>query len=173
MMTDNHSKRSKASPIQLNPKEVLKNLQSIFYKKSKRSRIIIMAAKGGRFGMVDARHHAVISEMPCMGEWTGTAEVDGFQFVKVLDSLKDKSVMLISKEDYFVVIKAGPTIINLKRVDPPGAKKTKKKPLPHKGKVEHPPVPSVKRAEFDDTWKFSARVPLPESAYKNRLDDKE
>jgi hypothetical protein len=38
--------------------------------------------------------------------------------------------------------------------------------LPHKGKIEHPPEPVGKRAEFHDTWGFSARVPMPESAVR-------
>jgi hypothetical protein len=159
--------------VTIDSNDALKNLQSILYKKRGRSRIIIMSAKSGCFGMADAKYHAVVSKMLCIGKWAGAAEVDGSQFMKVLEILKDRDVIRVSKEDYFVVIKAGTTVINLKRLDPPGAKKTKKKPLPHKGKVEHPPAPKTKRAEFSDTWCFSARVPLPASAYEDRFDDRE
>lgn len=155
--------------VALKPSELLQSLQPIVRRKSKL--VLVIAAKGGCFGVADAKHHATVAEMPCTGDWKGTAEIDGAQLVRILKGIVQNDLILISKEEKFVVIKGGNSTFNLKRFDPLDKRKTKKQPLPHKGKVEHKPAPTTKRAEYQDTWSFSARVPLPKGAYKNRPDD--
>jgi len=157
--------------IALKPNELCLALQSIVKKSRKKRFSVIMAAKGGKFAMADAQYHATTAEMSCTGDWKGTAEVSGPQFRDVMTTLSDKELVLISKDEKFIVIKGGSSTFTLKRLDPLDMKKTKRKPLPHKGKVEHKPDPTTKRAEYGDTWKFSARVPLPKEAYKNRPKD--
>lgn len=155
--------------VAIKPGELLKALQPIVRRKSRL--LLVMAAKGGRLGVADAKHHATVAEMPCTGDWKGTAEIDGAQLVRVLKGIAEHELVLISKEEMFVVLKGGSSTFNFKRYDPMDKRKTKKQPLPHKGKVEHKPDPTTKRAEYQDTWSFSARVPLPKEAYKNRSDD--
>ncbi len=162
--------------VALKPSDLSTALQSIVgkNKRSYKKRFsVIMGAKGEKFAVADAQYHATTAEMPCTGDWKGTAEINGPQFRNIMKTFINNELALISKEDDSIIIKSGSSTITLKRLDPLDKKKTKRKPLPHKGKVEHPPDPTTKKAEYNDTWKFSARVPLPADAYKKRIDDKE
>lgn len=48
-----------------------------------------------------------------------------------------------------------------------GGKEIKIKPLPHIKPLPREPDFDEKRAEFNDTWYFSRRVPMPADAVKN------
>ncbi len=155
--------------VAVNPSELFKSLQPIVRKKSRL--VLVMAAKGGRLVVADAKYRAVAAEMPCTGDWKGTAEINGSQLMRLIETFTEHELILISKEEEFVVIKGGTATLNLKRFDPLDKQKTKRQPLPHKGKVKHAPAPTKKRAEYNDTWPFSARIPLSKEAYKDRPDD--
>ena len=154
--------------VALNTNEFLQALQPVF---RKRMKALIMWTEKGAFCVADAKYHAVTAEIPCTGSWKDPAEVDAQQFKKVLMTLPKADLVLLIKEDQHIVVKSGTFSIQLKRLDGGGKNKTKRKPLPHKGKVEHPPEPREKRAEYSDLWGFSARVPLPAAAYKKRPKD--
>ena len=64
--------------------------------------------------------------------------------------------------------------ITLKRLDKennPGIKKRPQKIRDHYGPVEVPPDPVGKRVELNNTWLFSARVPVPQ--HRDKKDKKE
>lgn len=154
--------------VKLNPADLLKALQPVL---KKRLKVIIMWAKEGRLSVADAKYHAVVAEIPCAGDWRGPAEIEAQHFKKILMILHDKETVSLLKESRHITISSGSFSIDLKRLDPNGKGRTKQQPLPHKGKVKHQPGPSIKRAEYGDTWKFSARVPLPAKAYNDRPKD--
>ena len=74
-------------------------------------------------------------------------------------------IKLIVLEDEFCVLHEG-SQIRLKRVDAVGKPAIEHRPIPrdpkHMGPIEVPPDPVGKRVELDDTWAFSARVPMPQ-----------
>lgn len=148
--------------ISLNVRELFEATQSVIGRRRKRKALpVILAAKAGRFGIADAKYRATTAEIHCIGRWIGTAEVDGVQFRKILNTITDKESINILKNSSYIVIKGDTFTINLKRLDPLNKNKTKRAPLPHKGKVEHQPDPTTKRVEYYDMWDFSARVPMP------------
>lgn len=155
--------------ITINPAEICEALKLIL--RRRKSLIILMGAKGGKFVVADARYQATAAAISCEGTWKGTVEVEGVQFRKILDTYPVGSMVTIAKEEKHIVIKSGGSTVSLKRADPFDKDKTKRQPLPHKGKVVHKSDPPKKRAEYSDTWKFSARVPLPKEAHENRPPD--
>lgn len=152
--------------ITINPSELSKVLKTIL--RRRKSLVVVMTATDDRFSVADARYRATTAAIPCQGEWWGTVEIEGVQFRKILDTYSGRDTITISREEAHIIIKSGGSTVSLNRLDPFDKGKIKRQPLPHKGKVVHKPDPINKRAEYKDTWKFSARVPLPKEAYKNR-----
>ena len=160
--------------VTINPKELSDVLRLIL--RRKKYLVVLMGAKGGKLAVTDARYRATGATIPCQGGWRGTAEIEGVQFRKILNTYPDGGTITISREQEHIILKSGGSIVTLRRLDPFDKGKMKPQPLPHKGKVVHKPDPVTKRAEYKDTWKFSARVPLPKEAYKDRpydWDDKD
>lgn len=85
-----------------------------------------MESKKGRFALADAKHHATVAEMPCTGDWKGSAAIDGAQLMRVLKGFIGQELVLISKDELFVVLKGGSSTFNLKRLEPSDKGKTKK-----------------------------------------------
>ena len=152
--------------ITINPGELSEVLKPIL--RRKKSLIVVMAAKGNRFAVADARYRATTAVIPCQGEWSGNAHIEGVQLRKILNTYLDRDAIMILKEEERIVIKSGGSTIGLNRIDRFDKGKIERQPLPHKGKVVHRPDPTTKRVEYNDSWNFSARVPLPEEAYKSR-----
>jgi hypothetical protein len=154
--------------VSLKPDELLKALESVLRKKYK---VLRIWTEKGKFCAADAKYHSVTAEIACTGKWKDSAEIDAGQFKKVLMTLVQAETILLLKEDQHISIESGTFSGQIKRLDPGGNKKIKRQPLRHKGKVDHPPGPVGKRAEFSDPWGFSARVPLPAEAYEKRPKD--
>ena len=113
----------------------------------------------------DARHEVKGHEVPVQGSWPERIQLDGNKLRAVLEKLtgtQDVSILALPER---IVIQFGSAKLSLERLDAPGkmgiVAKPPKRPL-HKGPVEIPPDPVGKRVALDDTWGFSARVPMPQ-----------
>ena len=136
--------------------------------------LILHSKSQNKLSIADATYGAACVEIPCLGDAFEGIEVNGYHLKALMESFSDDDMIKLEKNDAYFSVRFGKALIKLARLDHAGRGKTKRKPLPaplHKGKVEHPPDPTTKRAEYSDTWKFSARVPLPADVYKNRPDD--
>lgn len=159
--------------IFINPSEILEAIKPVLGKKRcshKKPFVVTMEANEGMFLFADAKYGAITAGVPCKGKWaSGSVEINGPYFRDILKTYSNEELIQIGREDFYIEINCGGSTTKINRLDPDDKGKVKKEALPHHGKVEHPPEPKHKRAEFFDTWGFSARVPMPESACKNRV----
>ena len=145
-------------------------LSAIVPKKKKRAKgkypLTLYSTSEGKFVFADSMYESLGSEIDCKGGWSESIEVDGYLLKHLIETFPDDSALILGIDNASLLIRCGGASLKLGRLDPGGEGKTVRKKLPHKGKVEHPPEPVGKRAEFHDTWGFSARVPMPESAVR-------
>jgi hypothetical protein len=101
------------------------------------------------------------------GHWRGRVQVSG----DVLRALArtyaaDEVLTLVMTRDEFSILKGDNSRISLKRLDAGGRPGVVLRPIPpnrrHKGPVAVPTDPVEKRVSLNDTWAFSARVPMPQ-----------
>jgi hypothetical protein len=105
-------------------------------------------------------------ELPAEGTWPKQVQVEGRMLQRICGSFPSSDVIeLLPLADELCLLR-GASEIRLKRLDPGGSPGLKRKPLPkprgHRGPVEVPPDPVGKRVALNDTWDFSARVPMPQ-----------
>ena len=145
-------------------------LSAIVPKKKKRTKgsfaLTLYSTSEGKFVAVDSKYESLGSEIDCKGGWSEAIEVDGYVLKRLIETFSDDSVLIMGVDNLNLLIRCGGASLKLSRLDPGGQGKTQRKELPHKGKVEHPSEPVGKRAEFHDTWGFSAHVPMPASAVR-------
>ena len=129
--------------------------------------LLIEEQTKGRITITDAVFHAKGMDIAFEGIFDTGIEVDGRQLLKITSTYPADAELVVCTDDNNLLIQYQKSKLSIPRLDK-GGKKTKKKPLPH----VKPPAPQPeffdKRAEFDDTWGFSARVPMPASAVKNK-----
>ena len=144
--------------ICINPAEVLKAINPVLGKKRcshKKPFVVTMETNEGQFFIADAKYAATTAVVPCKGKWaSGSVEINDPYFRDILNTYSNEELILICREDFCIVINFGSATTRIKRLDPDDKGKVRKEPLPHYGKVEHPPEPKYKQAEFFDTWGF-------------------
>ncbi|WP_291207147.1 hypothetical protein [Hyphomonas sp.] len=117
--------------------------------------------------VMDARHEVRSCQFPVFGEWPEDVQVEGNRLRALLDkfSVNDQIDMCARAQD--IEIRSGKFKMSLARLD--GQKRIEPRPLPqqiHAGKVEVKIDSPNKRVALDDTWGFSARVPMPQHREK-------
>ncbi len=121
----------------------------------------------------EARHGLSGYRIPAVGGWPEKVQVDGTILKLMCDTFRpDDRVELVPLRDELCILREG-SRITLKRLDKENSPGIKKKPqkIHHYGPVAVPPDPVGKRVELNDTWLFSARVPMPQ--HRDKKDNKE
>lgn len=129
--------------------------------------LLIEEQTEGRITITDAAFQKKGMDVAFDGIFDAGVEVDGRQLLKIAKTYPAEDELVICTDENNLIIQYNKSKISIPRLDK-GGKKTKKKPLPH---IKPPaPEPEIreKRAEFNDTWGFSARVPMPADAVKNK-----
>ncbi len=103
--------------------------------------------------------------IPALGIWPGRVQVNGEIFRRMLSKFPPATdIALMPTKDALVVLTAQSRLV-APRTDRNGVG-VDERPLPpsrqHRGKTIVPPDPTTKRVELADTWRFSARVPMPQ-----------
>ena len=131
-------------------------------------------SKAGELFVEEARHGLSGYRISADGEWPEKVQVDASVLKRVCDTFQpDDVIELVPLRDELCLLRKG-SRITLKRLDAecsPGIRKKPQKIRGHKGPVEVPPDPVGKRVELNDTWMFSARVPMPQ--HRAKKDKKE
>lgn len=157
--------------IEVKSDELREALSIVVPRKKKKAKkgfpIIFFEEAKGALTVTDAKYEAKGAVLNAKGNSSESFEVDGYILKALTEKYPDNSVLILNVSKACVEIQSGVSSVKISRLDSDG-KKTIKKPLPHNGKPEHLPEPTEKRAEFNDTWGFSARVPMPASATKDR-----
>lgn len=129
--------------------------------------LLIEEQTEGHITVTDAAFHKKGMDIVFEGIFDAGIEVDGRQLLKITSTYPAEAELVVCTDDNNLLIQYQKSKLSIPRLDK-GGNKTKKKPLPH----IKPPAPQPdlleKRAEFDDTWGFSARVPMPADAVKNK-----
>ena len=131
------------------------------------------------FELCGAKHGEIRYEIPARGKWPELVQVDGRILQKLLSTFDPKETVDLVVDDATLQINCGNLKAQLRRIDGRESKGIKTTPkLPdqrHLEPVTHPPEPIGKRVELNDTWLFSARVPVPQHRDKgvNRRDGAE
>ena len=130
-------------------------------------------SKKGELFVEEARHGLSGYRVPAVGGWPEKVQVDGTVLKRMCDKFRpDDRVELVPLRDELCILREG-SRITLKRLDKennPGIKKKPQKIDPY-GPVDVPPDPDGKRVALNDTWWFSARVPMPQ--HRDKKDNKE
>jgi len=130
-------------------------------------------SKAGELFVEEARHGLSGYRIPAVGRWPDKVQVDGTVLKRMCDTFRpDDVVELVPLRDELCILRDG-SRITLKRLDKENSPGIKKKPQKanHFGPVEVPLDPVGKRVELNDTWLFSARVPVPQ--HRDKKDKKE
>lgn len=131
--------------------------------------LLIEEQTEGKLTITDAAYHKKGMEIGFDGIFDGSVEVDGRQLLKITSTYPDDAELVVCTDDNNFLIQYQKSKLSIPRLDK-GGRKTQKKALPHKKPPEQSPDPVEKRAEFDHTWGFSARVPMPADAVKKDKD---
>lgn len=123
----------------------------------------------GRITITDAAFHKKGMDIAFDGIFDAGVEVDGRQLLKITNTYPEDAELVVCTDANSLLIKYQKSKLSIPRLDK-GGKKTKKKPLPHIKPPAPEPSPVAKQAEFNDTWRFSARVPMPKDAKKDNED---
>jgi hypothetical protein len=121
--------------------------------------------RGKHLSIEEARHGLCEYTIPAEGTWPERVQVDGVLLKRLCKKFgRNDIVELIPLRDELCLL-VKETRIVLKRLDPnnePGIEKTPPPFQVRTGPVEIPPDPHEKRFAWNDTWAFSARVPMPQ-----------
>ena len=129
--------------------------------------ILIDRESKGKLLVTDANYHAKGKVIAYTGRFSKGIEVDGRQLLKVTQTYPAHEDLELSVDKKSFFIQFQKSKITLSRLDK-GDKKTVKKALPHIKPPEPKLDPLEKRAEFDHSWGFSARMPMPPEAVKGK-----
>ena len=110
---------------------------------------------------------AIDLTLPC--EWVGDVQLDGVAFRKVIATYKPSELLEIRSQPDMIEISNGMSTLRMPRRDGIGKPAIVATPIPrdpnHKGKTKIVDEPHIGRVELNDTWGFSARVPVPHHQY--------
>lgn len=129
--------------------------------------LLIEEQTEGRITIIDAAFHKKGVDIVFDGIFDAGVEIDGRKLLKITSTYPADAELVVCTDDNNFFIQYQKSKLSIPRLDK-GGRKTQKKALPHKKPPEQSPDPVEKRAEFDHTWGFSARVPMPPEAVKNR-----
>jgi len=157
--------------VEITSHELLNALKIIVPKKKKKAKkpfpLIVYKEGKGKLAVADAKYDAKGAILKSKGSLPDSFEVDGYMLRSLSEKYPENTPLIFDVSRTKVVIKCGASNITISRLDI-GGKKTIKKSLPRTEKPENLPEPIEKRAEFNHTWGFSARVPMPASAVKDK-----
>lgn len=124
--------------------------------------------------VMDAKHQATICLVPAIGAWPEKVQVGGSQLRNIFDRFGPKERITFRAEADCMEIQTGTLKLKVPRLDGEGKKGIAAVPLPpqpHTGPVKLKPDPQYKRVALNDTWAFSARVPMPQHRDKKKDGD--
>lgn len=120
----------------------------------------------GTLAVIEAKHGAFAKSVPVSGTWLAPVQVDGVMLHRLVTTWPPETELELSADAQALTVSVGKSACRVARTDDGGSNPIKRTPPKpdkrHKGKVEVPPDPVVKRVELADTWGFSARVPMPQ-----------
>lgn len=120
----------------------------------------------GELEVSDAVHGARSNRPAARGEWRESCQMVGVDFRTLLDTYPPEAELDLIQTEANLIIRRGRSRLTIPRLDGPGKRKIhqrRKRPDPrHKGPVVVSPDPVQKRVAWNDTWDFSARVPMEE-----------
>jgi hypothetical protein len=120
----------------------------------------------GELEVSDAVHGARSDRLAARGEWRESCQMVGADFRTLLDTYPPEAELDLIQTEANLIIRRGRSRLTIQRLDGAGKRKIhqrKQRPDPrHKGPVVIPPNPVQKRVARNDTWAFSARVPMEE-----------
>ena len=158
-----------ASVIKINAGEFSAAVKFATGKVSKKRKkpfpLLIEEQTEGTITIIDAEFHKNGMDIKFIGVFDTGIEIDGPKLLRITSTYPSDADIVICTDDNNLLIKYQKSKISIPRLDK-GNNKTKKKPLPHIKPPEQNPDHIEKYAEFDDTWAFSARVPMPENTVK-------
>jgi len=129
--------------------------------------ILIDRESKGKLLITDANYQAKGKVISYAGRFSKGVEVDGRQLLKITQTYPahEELELYADKKSFFIQFQKSK--ITISRLDK-GGKKTVKKALPHIKPPQPKPDPVEKRTEFDHSWGFSARMPMPPEAVKKK-----
>lgn len=116
--------------------------------------------------IAEARHGAKGHEVPAEGRWPDKVQIDGRRLRALANKFKPDAPVILTATSAALAVQSGAFKILFDRIDANekgGIEETDfSKNRRHKGPVKSPPDPVGKRVEPDETWLFSARMPVPQ-----------
>ena len=117
------------------------------------------------FHIVESRHELAGYELPMTGTWPDRVQLDGRAFRHVIETYAPNEMLQLLAYPDRLEIKSDRGSFSMSRLDRPGQKPIKTRPMPrdkrHKGPVKVVDQPPQGRVELHETWDFSARMPVP------------
>jgi hypothetical protein len=130
-------------------------------------RVLLEVQSHGHLTIIDLPYHRHGQEIAFTGDFQGRVEVDGRALAKIAATPpKGLDMATLHSGEASICARLGATTFTLPRIDKEG-KQTQRRPLPH---TKPPPMeadPVVKRVARNDTWGFSAHVPMPPEALRD------
>lgn len=114
----------------------------------------------------ESRYASTGSEGHAKGQWPDKVQIDGRQLQAFCETLPPEKVIELTTNDQEMFVASGRAKLRLQRKNPSGTEGIKLRKIPkprgHTGPIEMLPDPVGKRVALNDTWLFSARVPMPQ-----------
>lgn len=121
--------------------------------------------ESGSLAVIEAKNAVFAMSIEADGDLVGAVQIDGRPLYKYASTWPPETRLELSADAEQLMVRCGGSTIRIPRTDAGGKRPIIRAPLPpnmkHKGKVEVPPDPVGKREALNDTWSFSARVPMP------------
>ena len=132
---------------------------------------LVLDVENRLFHIVESRHELAGYELPLNGTWPDRVQVDGRVFRHVVETYPANEILELIAYSDRLVIKSDRSPFSMPRLDAPGRKAIKTTPIPrnerHTGPVLVTEQTHRGRVEFDATWDFSARMPVPHHKFPN------
>lgn len=112
--------------------------------------------------IVEAKHGLFEEKVPARGKWKNLVQLDGIMLDRVIQSWKEIEEIELSVKDQSLILVSGKSKSTLPLLEKYIEQQPFKRDPKHLGKPYITPDPVGKRVQYDDTWLFSARVPMPE-----------
>lgn len=120
----------------------------------------------GTLAVIEAEHGIVARAVSVSGDWPGAVQVNGTVLYRLTATWPPDAELQLNADAQSLVVRMAKSIVRIARMDDGGGQPIIRTPLPsdkrHKGKVQSAPDPTSRRVDLDDTWDFSARVPMPQ-----------